>query len=240
MKNVPESNGRVGTIGGSYEGFTVVMSTMHPHPALKVAVPFAPMVDGWIGDDWFHNGAFRQDGSLDYVYEQETTRKDDEKNWSGVRDTYQSFLDAGSAGAVAASRGLDQLGYWRKLIEHTAYDSFWQGQAVDKIMAAEPIKVPMMIVDGLFDQEDIYGGPALFKALAPKDPKGEMIHFVLGPWNHGDGRRIGRGIGAIQFEGDTAVWFRRNIMQPFLDYYLKDGPKPDTPRVLVYETGADQ
>jgi putative CocE/NonD family hydrolase len=29
-------------------------------------------------------------------------------------------------------------------------------------------------------------------------------------------------------------------MQPFLDYYLKDGPKPDTPRVLVYETGADQ
>jgi putative CocE/NonD family hydrolase len=29
-------------------------------------------------------------------------------------------------------------------------------------------------------------------------------------------------------------------MQPFLDYYLKDGPKPDTPRVLVYETGANQ
>jgi putative CocE/NonD family hydrolase len=28
-------------------------------------------------------------------------------------------------------------------------------------------------------------------------------------------------------------------MQPFLDYYLKDGPQPDTPRVLVYETGAD-
>ena len=240
VKNVPESNGRVGMIGGSYEGFTAVMATVHPHPALKVSVPFAPMVDGWVGDDWFHNGAFRQDGSLDYVYEQEATRKSDEKNWSGARDTYQSFLDAGSAGAVAASRGLDQLGYWRKLVEHTAYDSFWQGQAVDKIMAAEPIKVPTMIVDGLFDQEDIYGGPALFKALAPKDPKGEMIHFVLGPWNHGDGRRIGRGIGAIQFEGDTAVWFRRNIMQPFLDYYLKDGPKPDTPRVLVYETGADQ
>ncbi len=240
VKNVPESNGRVGMIGGSYEGFTAVMATVRPHPALKVSVPFAPMVDGWVGDDWFHNGAFRQDGSLDYVYEQEATRKGDEKYWSGGRDTYQSFLDAGSAGAVAASRGLDQLGYWRKLVAHTAYDSFWQGQAVDKIMAGEPIKVPTMIVDGLFDQEDIYGGPALFKALAPKDPKGEMIHFVLGPWNHGDGRRIGRGIGAIQFEGDTAVWFRRTIMQPFLDYYLKDGPKPDTPRVLVYETGADQ
>jgi len=240
VKNVPESNGRVGMIGGSYEGYTAVMATVHPHPALKVSVPFAPMVDGWMGDDWFHNGAFRQDGSLQYVYDQEATRKGDEKWWSGARDTYQAFLEAGSAGAMAASHGLDQLGYWRQLVQHTTYDAFWQGQAVDRLMAAEPVKVPTMIVDGLFDQEDIYGGPALFKALAPKDPKGEMIHFVLGPWNHGDGRRIGRSIGAIQFEGDTAVWFRRNIMQPFLDYYLKDGPKPDTPRVLVYETGADQ
>jgi putative CocE/NonD family hydrolase len=240
VKNVPESNGRVGTMGGSYEGYTTVMSTIHPHPALKVAVPFAPMVDGWVGDDWFHNGAFRQDGSLDYTYEQEATRKGDEKWWSGVRDTYQAYLDAGSAGAMAASRGLDQLGYWRSLTQHTAYDYFWQDQAVDKLLAKEPIKVPMMLVDGLFDQEDIYGGPAIYKALAPKDPKGEMVHLVLGPWNHGQGRREGRGIGAIQFDGDTAGWFRRTIMQPFLDYYLKDGPKPDTPRVLIYETGADQ
>src|SRR5467141_2252601 len=106
VKNIPESNGRVGTIGGSYEGYTTVMSTVHPHPALKVAVPFAAMVDGWIGDDWFHNGAFRQEGSLDYIYDQEATRKGDEKWWSGVRDTYDEYLRAGSAGAMAASRGL--------------------------------------------------------------------------------------------------------------------------------------
>src|SRR3954451_6708603 len=29
-------------------------------------------------------------------------------------------------------------------------------------------------------------------------------------------------------------------MQPFLDHYLKDAPKPNTPRVLVYETGANE
>ena len=125
VKNVPESNGRVGTIGGSYEGFTALMSTVHPHPALKATVPFAPMVDGWIGDDWFHNGAFRQDGSLDYVYEQEATRKNDEKWWSGTYDTYDAYLRAGSAGAMAASHGLDQLGFWRSLVAHTAYDAFW-------------------------------------------------------------------------------------------------------------------
>ncbi len=240
VKNVPESNGRVGTFGGSYEGYTAVMSVVRPHPALKVSVPFAPMVDGWIGDDWFHNGAFRQDGTLAYIYEQEGTRKNEEKWWSETRDTYEEYLRTGSAGAMAMSRGLDQLGFWRAIAEHPAYDAFWQNQAVDKLLAKEPLKVPMMIVSGLFDQEDIYGGPTLFKALADKDPDGQMLHLVLGPWNHGQGRREGRGIGQIMFEGDTATQFRRTVMQPFLDYYLKDGPKPATPRVFVYETGADQ
>ena len=240
VKNVPESNGRVGTIGGSYEGYTTVMSTVRAHPALKAAVPFAPMIDGWMGDDWFHNGAFRQDGSLQYVYDQEATRKNDVTWWSDARDTYEVFLRAGSAGALAKARGVDELGYWRELVAHTAYDSFWQGQAVDKLLAKDPPKVPMLIVSGLFDQEDIYGGPALYAALAGSDPRGERVHLVLGPWNHGQGRREGRGIGPIMFEGDTATWFRRTIMQPFLDYYLKDGPKPDTPRVLVYETGANE
>ncbi len=46
VKNVPESNGRVGMIGSSYEGFTVVMALLHPHPALKVTAPESPMVDG--------------------------------------------------------------------------------------------------------------------------------------------------------------------------------------------------
>jgi putative CocE/NonD family hydrolase len=240
VKNMPESNGRVGTIGGSYEGFTTLMSTVRPHPALKVAVPFAPMVDGWIGDDWFHNGAFRQDASLKYIYDQEATRGGAERWWAGARDTYDEYLRAGSAGAMAASRGLDQLGFWRAIAGHPSYDSFWQDQAVDKLLAKEPLKVPLLIVSGLFDQEDIYGGPALYRALEGNDPKGEMVHLVLGPWNHGQGRREGRGIGQILFEGDTAAWFRRAVMQPFLDHYLKDAPKPGTPRVLVYETGADQ
>src|SRR5262245_9581115 len=165
VKNIPETNGRVGAIGGSYEGYTTVMAVVNPHPALKVAVPFAPMVDGWVGDDWFHNGAFRQDGRLAYIYGQEGTRKSDESWWSSTRDTYDEYLRAGSAGAMAQTRGLDQLGFWRSLAAHPAYDAYWQNQAVDKILERAPIRVPMMIVSGLFDQEDIYGGPALFRAL---------------------------------------------------------------------------
>ncbi len=239
VKNVPETNGRVGTIGGSYEGYTAVMSTVDPHPALKVAVPFAPMVDGWMGDDWFHNGAFRQLGTLEFAYYQETARAGGPAWWRGEHDAYDTFLRAGSAGAVAASRGLEQLGFWRKIAAHPSYDEFWQEQAVDKLLARRPLQVPTLIVSGLFDQEDIYGGAALFRALAPKDPEGRLVHLVLGPWNHGQGRGEGRGIGAISFEGDTAGWFRREVMQPFLDHYLKGAPAPRTPRVLAYETGAN-
>jgi putative CocE/NonD family hydrolase len=215
------------------------MSTVRPHPALKVAVPFAPMIDGWIGDDWFHNGAYRLGGSLAYIYEQESTRASEHDWWSGVRDTYDEYLRLGSTGAVASSRGLEQLGFWRMLAKHPAYDSFWQSQAVDKLLAKQPLTVPLLIVAGLFDQEDIYGGPALYKALASKDPAGERVHLVLGPWNHAQARRQGSAVGQIRFDGETATWFRRNVMQPFLDHHLKGMPKPDTPRALVYETGVN-
>ena len=240
VKNVPESNGRIATLGGSYEGFTAVVAAIKPHPALKAVVPIAPMVDGWRGDDWFHNGAFRQAMALDFIYNQQSARKGDFKWWTGEYDTYDTFLRGGSAGALAASRGLDQLGFWRALVEHTSYDFWWQAQAVDQWLAKEPLSVPMLIVSGLFDQEDIYGGPAIYKALAPKDPRGELVHLVLGPWNHGQSRREGRSLGLLQFEGDTGGNFRRDIMQPFLDHYLKDAPDPRTPRVLAYETGANR
>ena len=210
VRNVPESNGRVGTIGGSYEGFTALMSTVKPHAALKVTVPFAPMVDGWMGDDWFHNGAFRAEGALEFTYNQQATRGGSEKWWSEAYDSYDAWLRGGSAGAMATSHGLEQTGFWRQLAAHPAYDAWWQEQAMDKLLAKEPLTVPMMIVGGLFDQEDIYGAPALYKALAPKDPEGKMVKLVLGPWNHGQSRREGRGIGMVQFEGDTAGWFRRD------------------------------
>src|SRR5581483_9159726 len=57
VKNIPETNGNVGELGISYDGFEPLMGLVNPHPALKVSVPMNPMVDGWMGDDWFHHGA---------------------------------------------------------------------------------------------------------------------------------------------------------------------------------------
>src|SRR5881394_1244086 len=239
VKNVPESNRKVGIIGISYDGFLPLMALVNPHPALKVSVPMNPMVDGWRGDDWFHNGAFRQQG-MSYIYEQEATRANEAKWWTSHFDDYDMFMEAGSAGELGRRRGLEQIGFWRKLLAHPTYDAFWQDQAVDKILAAQPLKVPVMLVHSLWDQEDIYGDIAVYKAIKPKDTNNNKVFLVLGPWHHGQEIREGSALGAIKFNSDTALYFRREILRPFLDQYLKDGaPKADLPPVIAFETGTN-
>ncbi len=242
VKHTPESNGRVGILGISYDGFTALMALFHPHPALKAAVPINAMVDGWMGDDWFHQGAFRT-GSLGYIYEQEATRGSDLKWWSSAYDEYTELMQAGSAGALGRTRGLDQLGFFTKLLAHPAYDGFWQGQAIDRLLARQgqtaPLSVPTMLVHSLWDQEDIYGNIAVYKALQPQDQTG-MLHLVIGPWFHHQERLDGSAIGAIRFGSDTAAAFRNRILKPFLDRALKGDNVPATAPVIDFVTGIDR
>jgi putative CocE/NonD family hydrolase len=239
VKNIPESNGRVGILGISYDGFLPLMALINPHPALKVSVPMNPMVDGWIGDDWFHNGAFRQQG-MSYIYDQQATRENEIKWWTSHFDDYDMFMEAGSAGELGRRRGLEQVGFWRKLLEHPNYDAYWRDQAVDKILATQPLKVPVMLVHSLWDQEDIYGDIAVYKAIEPKDKNNDQVFLVLGPWHHGQMIREGSSLGAIKFNSDTSLYFRQNILRPFLDYYLKENsPKPHVAPVVAFETGTN-
>jgi hypothetical protein len=239
VKNVPESNGKVGILGISYDGFLTLMALVDPHPALKVAVPMNPMVDGWIGDDWFHNGAFRQQ-NMPYMYNQVGTRSGEAVWWTSHFDDYDMYMQAGSAGELGRRRGLEQIGFWRKLLEHPNYDAFWRDQAMDRILAARPLTVPVMLVHGLWDQEDIYGDIAVYKAIEPKDAANDKVFLVMGPWNHGQQILDGSSLGALKFNSDTGLTFRQEILRPFLDQYLKDGaPRADIAPVMAFETGVN-
>src|SRR3989440_3452887 len=150
VKNIPESNGKVGILGISYDGFLPLMALVNPHPALKVSVPLNPMVDGWMGDDWFHNGAFRQQ-NMTYIYEQEATRKNEAKWWTNHFDDYDVYMEAGSAGEVGRPRGLEQSGFLRQQLEQPGYDAFWPGQAVGPNLAEKPLKGPHVLVPHVLD-----------------------------------------------------------------------------------------
>ena len=137
-------------------------------------------------------------------------------------------------------RGMEQVGFWRKILEHPAYDAYWSDQAVDKLLTKEPLKVPVMLVHGLWDQEDIYGAIAVYKAIKPKDTANDKVFLVMGPWHHGQEIREGSALGALRFDSDTALTFRRDILRPFLDRYLKDGaPETEVPPVVAFETGTN-
>jgi putative CocE/NonD family hydrolase len=237
VKNVPESNGKVGMLGSSYEGFTVVMALVNPHPALKVAAPMSPMVDGWMGDDWFHFGAFRQT-NFDYYRGQTSAKGAGGDIARAAYDDYDNFLRAGSAGEFAKTAGLEQLPFWRKTAEHPAYDAFWSNQALDKTMAEQPLKVPVMWIQGIWDQEDMWGAIHSYLAVEPKDTANTMNFLVMGPWRHSGVNYDGSTLGVFKWNGNTALEFRRDVLKPFFNQYLKDGaPKADTPPVFFYNSG---
>jgi putative CocE/NonD family hydrolase len=232
VKNIHESNGKVGMIGSSYEGFTVVMALLDPHPALKAAVPESPMVDGWMGDDWFHYGALRMP-NFDYIANQTEQAGEGDDVPRAAWDDYETFLKAGSPGDYAKANGLDQLGWWKKMLAHPAYDAFWQGQALDKLVAAHPSNVPTLWEQGLWDQEDMWGANHAWLALKAAGHEANNW-LVIGPWFHSQVNREGWNLGAFKWDGDTALQFRRDMVLPFFNQYLKDGPAAGLPRAAIY------
>ncbi|MDE2597835.1 MAG: CocE/NonD family hydrolase [Sphingomonadales bacterium] len=236
--NLPESNGRVGMIGSSYEGFTVVMALLHPHPALKVAAPESPMIDGWMGDDWFHYGAFRL-ANIGWIGSQTGFKGAGEEAQTGIYDNYEEFRRYGGANEWAQRSGFAKLPAWNKMLEHTSYDEFWQLQALDKLIAANPSNVPTLWEQGLWDQEDIYGAIHAWEALKGAGHLGNNF-LVMGPWRHSQINREGRELGPFKWNGDTAAQFRHDMVLPLFNQYLKDGPAANLPAATLYNPAEDK
>ena len=235
VKNVPESNGRVGMIGGSYDGFTAVMGLLDPHPALHAVVPQGPVLDGWMGDDWFHYGAFRN-MMLGYIHSQTAQRGAGVITPSDTYDKYEEFRRAGSTGDYIRATGLDKLPWIARAMAHPAYDAYWQGQAVEKLLVARPSTVPTLWTQGLWDQEDMWGASHAWRAL--KAAGHEATNWlVLGPWNHIQVHGLGSSLGPMVWGEETARIYRRDMLLPFFNEHLRGGPPAGLARAAVYNTG---
>jgi putative CocE/NonD family hydrolase len=198
------------------------------------------MVDGWMGDDWFHNGAFRT-SSFDYAVGQSTNKAEGGGEFAlGGGDDYTRYLEAGSMADFAKMLGIEHYPGVRKFLENPAYTDFWSLQAVDKWLAAQPLKVPTMLEVGQWDQEDSYGAPAVYRALEPKDTRNDRVSLVIGPWRHSGANHYGYDLGSLTFTGDTAREWRVQYVKPFFDHWLRGGPDPHTPPVLTYATGVNK
>ena len=240
VKNVEGNNGRVGITGTSYDGLLTLMALIDPHPALKAAVPVNPMVDSWLGDDFYRHGAFRT-VMLQYVYRQTSTKNASHSIPWGYRDHYQAVLEAGSIGELGRRYGADRLPAWRRLLDHPAYDDYWKDQALQEHLARAPRRVPVLGVHSLFDAEDLYGAVLSHAALAKNDPRGARTHLVIGPWSHAQTWGEGSALGSLKWGEDTGLRFRRDMLKPFWDHHLKrKRPAEPLPRVQAFETGSNR
>jgi putative CocE/NonD family hydrolase len=241
LKNVPGNNSRVGVVGTSYPGFLAMMAGIDPHPAVKAISPQAPMIDVWMGDDFFHNGAFRQTYGYDYVLGLESNKESTEVSYGKdkdgkPRDGFDYFLERGSFAEDVKKSGAKTLPTWKLFLEHPSYDSIWSSRGVQHDLHA--VAVPTLTVGGYYDQEDMYGPQEEYATLEPYDASHENF-LALGPWRHGSWASSSRHLGNIDYGESIGNEFRARIEAKFFGHYLKDEPGFDLEDTASFQTGSN-
>jgi putative CocE/NonD family hydrolase len=241
VKNLPNNNGRVGVIGTSYPGVLSMMAGIDPHPAVKAISPQAPMIDTWMGDDFFHNGAFRQSYGYDYSMELESSKTSTEVFYRDDvgkdMDGYQYFLKRGSFEQDIKQSGVTKkLPTWQAFLEHTTYDDFWQARAVEHHL--DKVTVPTLTVGGYYDQEDMYGPQEEYAKLEPHDSEHKNF-LVLGPWRHGSWANPARHLGDLKYGASISNEYRTQIEAKFFAHYLRDEPGFDLEDTASFQTGSN-
>jgi hypothetical protein len=246
LANVAGNNGRAGFVGTSYDGFLAMAAGIDPHPAVKAISPQAPMIDVWMGDDFFHNGAFRQTYGYDYVYELESSKESTEVDYGKdkdgkPRDGFDYFLERGSFDEDVKRSGSKLLPTWKLFLEHPTYDSYWSSRGVEHHL--DKVTVPTLSVGGYYDQEDMFGPQIEYSTLEPYDSNHQNF-LVLGPWRHGSWSQSSRHLGAIQYGEPIGKEYRAQIETKFFAHYLKDEPGAnaagfDLKNAASFQTGSN-
>jgi len=226
LANVSGNNGRAGFIGTSYPGFLAMAAGINPHPAVKAISPQAPMIDAWMGDDFFHNGAFRQSYGYDYILRMESGKEEIIPNYGKdkdgkPRDGFDFFLERGNFAQAVEQSGSKILPTWKLFLEHPAYDSVWRSRGVEHSLLT--VAVPTLSVGGYYDQEDIFGPQIEYSTLEAHD-RNPQNYLVLGPWRHGYWASSSRHLGNLDYTEPIGKEYRARIEAKFFAHYLKDVP----------------
>jgi putative CocE/NonD family hydrolase len=237
VKHIPSNNGRAGIMGTSYDGWTAVMAALDPHPALKAAIEQASPADQFLGDDFHHNGAFRLSYGFEYSALLETSSTENYRFKFNRADTYDWYLGLGPLSNADERYFHGKIPTWLDFTRHPNYDAFWQRLAFAPYLKS--VKLPMLHVAGWWDQEDFYGPQKIYETLEPDD-QDHRNYFVAGPWNHGQWGGNGQRLGAIDFGSDTSKYYRDNIAQPWLDYWLRGEGELRLAEATAFETGTNQ
>lgn len=244
INNIPNNNQRVGVFGISYPGFYSTMAALSKHPALKAVSPQAPVTDWFLGDDFHHNGAFfMMDAFIFYSSFGKPRPGPTTNRASGfsfpIHDNYEFFMRAGNLKKLSEIQG-DSILFWHEMMAHPNYDAYWQERNIRNFVSHIPDSVASLVVGGLFDAEDLFGGWATYKSIEANASNNNKL--IMGPWYHGQwARDEGEKLGNIRFGSKTSLWYQNELELPFFNYHLKGkGSVNHLPEALVFFTGENQ
>jgi uncharacterized protein len=242
VKNITESNGKVGLLGISYPGFYAAAGAVDSHPALKAVSPQAPIADWWRGDDMHRNGAFNIQMAFGFFhgFGRPHPLPTDDEEWFDFAyptpDAYAFYLGS-SADDLERLHMKGEVAFFRETIEHPNYDSFWQARNL--LPRLKGVRAPMLIVGGWHDAEDPYGPLNIARVLS-QGGSSAAVHLVMGPWTHGGWvRNDGDALATVPFGSKTSKTYQPIELAWFV-HHLKGGADPKLPAAWMFETGANR
>ena len=237
VKNVPQTNGRVGIFGVSYVGLTAALTLLHPHPALKAVSEQASPADQWMNDDFHRSGALRLSYAFEYAVMEQADKNANTHFPFDKFDTYDWYLTLGPLSNINAKYLHNSIPAWNSTVEHPNYDEYWHREAwVNQLHSSS---VPNLNVAGFWDQEDPWGPWQIFRN-SDKDVPSSTNLMVAGPWFHGQWQtEKGDRIGEIPLGHETAREFRERIEAPFFRYYLHEKGEQFPWKVSTFQSGSN-
>ena len=216
VSQLPNSTGKVGMYGFSYQGMTQLYTAVHQPECLKAIAPAMVAYD--LYSDWaYENGAFCLFANLAWAIQLagETARlKGDEAAYLKLRAASSNLPINGSIPAnPELMRELAPDSFYHQWLNNPDPGAeYWHRRSPKYLL--DKVDLPMLHVGGWFDPY-LRGTLNLYRAMLAqcKQPQ----HLLIGPWAH---LPWGRKLGAVDY-GSEAQNPIDEIQVRWFDYWLK-------------------
>jgi putative CocE/NonD family hydrolase len=238
----PESNGRVGMYGFSYQGMTQLLAAAEQPEGLLCISPGMTAFDLYHG--WFyHGGALRLASTLGWglqLLKVDARRKELREASDKLEQAWAQLPSQTSVLPIRAHpalHGEDLPSYVLDWLDHDAPGEYWT--ALDVSRRLDKIRIPALHISGWYD---IFGRGSVEGFLALRKSAGsefarEHQYLLAGPWVH---IPWGDRIGAADF-GHEALIDTDTILLRWFDHWLKDsGTFGGEPHVCHFVLGENR
>lgn len=233
----PWSNGRVGTVGGSYQGIAQWAAASLCPPHLSCIIPQETPVDLY-GDMVYRAGALQLVTFYPWALYVDGPGGRECQLSCDLSELFHTLP------LVEADRAAGHsIPYWQEWLNHPRYDQFWTSQNFKT--AIEHLTIPVLNIEGWYD---MYSQSALscFAALQTQGAPPETrsgARAIIGPWCHGTwctgkGTRL---CADMDFGPEAEVDVRKHELR-FLDRHLKqeDNGLDSEPPLSIFVMGRNQ